>query len=808
MTETTSDPGAPQPFLLGLTLAGSISAGAYLAGVVDFLVRALDAHAAGVTGEGGARKHGKPPVVLKVVSGTSGGGTSASLLVASLLDGIGGDREADRLRYLDPAGEERCCTVGLQRLFRLWVDELSLDGDAERTGMLDVADLDQAREKARPIPSLLSGLAIDRAADRALETTTWARGAPYPFLAQPLDLFVTTTNLQGVVYKVDFAAGAKHTMSRHGMARHFSVHGLGAHQAGSAWLEAYGDAGVALRLPAKDGKVDLGPRQTGPDGEDRGTGWTALRESAVASGAFPVGFPARFVPGTMGEHQRFPDAEIGEGGAWPLDVPRYGPPLETPPTGAGAATEPEPAPEATSEAGAKAEPLPLRDVMPAPDWGEGQAEAGRRLTYVAIDGGVINNEPFEYARYTLRRPRPNATGRETDWLLPNERRPDKADRAVIMVDAFPEGGVFADVSEQTEAQVAAAGLPGVLGGMLGALLAHARFKPAELVAAYDEEVKSRFMIAPSREPMGDEAPVYSSSLLACGAMGGFSGFLDRRFRVHDYILGQRNCQRFLQAHFTLDPGHLFFRNAGPWSRLTEDGKPAPRPIIELDAPLSTQIQPPALPKMTLDELEALRPAIRARAEGLARTGLASAAPRRAVSLALRAWWCMAGREQATGFVMRTLEAALVEHGVMEMALEAELRAAIEAARKKKSLAPDKTAMTPWRRKVLALLIRAGDKQIPMTAIEAGLQRAREKIGGAAPLPAETFEGESASDKAAAAELLRFLAERREGHSYRVEATALKDATPAWRLARFAGPGFLAGAARLAGRATRCMGLRR
>ncbi len=32
------------PFLLGVTMAGAVSAGAYTAGVLDFLLRALDAH--------------------------------------------------------------------------------------------------------------------------------------------------------------------------------------------------------------------------------------------------------------------------------------------------------------------------------------------------------------------------------------------------------------------------------------------------------------------------------------------------------------------------------------------------------------------------------------------------------------------------------------------------------------------------------------------------------------------------------------------------------------------------------------------
>ncbi|SFH94441.1 hypothetical protein [Albimonas pacifica] len=755
MSDASSEPGDPPPFLLGLTLAGSVSAGAYLAGVVDFLVRALEAHAAA---------NPDRPVVLKVLSGTSGGGTSASLLVASLLDGIGGGEGAKTLAYVDPDGEARSCGIGLGRLHRLWVEELDLAGDAARTGMLDVEDLEAACAAGRPIPSLLSGLAIDRAADRALGGARWRRGRPYPFLARPLDLFVTTTNLQGVVYGVQFAAGARHAMSRHGMARHFSVEGLGAHPVGSAWLDAYLDAGVRIETPAPGEPVDLRAREA----VGAATAWTELRESAVASGAFPVGFPARFVPTRMGEHALLDPAKPGEGGAWPLEAARFREGTDP------AATRP--------------------NVMPAPDWGAADPAPDGDATYVAIDGGVINNEPFEYARYTLRRAREGAAREGVDWLAPNPRDAKTADRAVIMVDAFPEGGVFGAVSPGNEDDVAAAGLPGVIGGMFAALLAQARFKPAELVAAYDAAVKSRFMIAPSRDPLGDEAPVYSSSLLACGAMGGFSGFLDRRFREHDFILGQRNCQRFLARHFTLHPENPFFAAAGPWSGAEGEE----RPIVELTGPLAEPIAPPALPKMTLAELEALGPGILGRADGLARTALASAAPGWLVRIGLRAWWRLAGRDQAGALVLRRLEAALVEHGLMELALEPELRRAL--ARADQAPPPGATLTTPARRKVLGLLILAGARPLTLAEIGKGLARARRRIGDPDALPARTLADAPTDDATAMRELLDLLAACPQDHPYRVEATAAPDGTPAWRLARLAGPGVLARVATLIGRA--------
>jgi len=46
-------------------------------------------------------------------------------------------------------------------------------------------------------------------------------------------------------------------------------------------------------------------------------------------------------------------------------------------------------------------------------------------------------------------------------------------------------------------------------------------------------------------------------VLQCGKLGAFGGFLERGFRAHDFLLGRRNCQRFLlsveekTSHFSL-----------------------------------------------------------------------------------------------------------------------------------------------------------------------------------------------------------------------------------------------------------------
>jgi len=77
MTDSTKE---NEPFVIGLALAGAISAGAYTAGVLDFLFRALASHNARV-GEAGGPKH---RVVIKAMSGTSAGGVSPQLPLSSI----------------------------------------------------------------------------------------------------------------------------------------------------------------------------------------------------------------------------------------------------------------------------------------------------------------------------------------------------------------------------------------------------------------------------------------------------------------------------------------------------------------------------------------------------------------------------------------------------------------------------------------------------------------------------------------------------------------------------------------------------
>jgi hypothetical protein len=161
---------------------------------------------------------------------------------------------------------------------------------------------------------------------------------------------------------------------------------------------------------------------------------------------------------------------------------------------------------------------------------------------VAVDGGVIDNEPFELARRFL-----------SDQAEPNpdNRNGIKTSYAVLLVDPFPnragwppEGG--SDL------------LSDLIGPLISTLVDQARFKPQELALALNDSVCSRFAILP--EPMLDTDKARKLPI-ACGALGGFSGFLEHSFRRHDYLLGKRNAQAFLRWHLHLPKSNPLFT---PW----------------------------------------------------------------------------------------------------------------------------------------------------------------------------------------------------------------------------------------------------
>jgi len=307
-------------FYLGLTMAGAISAGAYTAGVLDTLFAALDRHnlryeqrkqAEAQAGDGPLadefRDHPRHRVALRVISGTSAGGVSAGLAVAGLIGARGSDTpdglelgQGTPETFTSASGYRYDYSYILKPLHYVWVEAMDLFNPGTGKGFLTTEDLDDGR-----VLSALNSGHIDQGATTALQDITWS-GGTYRFLTRDLDLFLTTTNLQGIPYDVGFApAGrnseASHAMAQHSTIRHFRVSGLGDVAHSSPWLEAWRDMGITLPL-TQDVRIDFEPPEAAEDAspaqmpaDPDWLNWAKFKKAAVATGAFPVGLAPRII---------------------------------------------------------------------------------------------------------------------------------------------------------------------------------------------------------------------------------------------------------------------------------------------------------------------------------------------------------------------------------------------------------------------------------------------------------------------------------------------------------------------------------
>ena len=268
----TVDPPKPGTYELALVLGGTVSAGAYTAGALDYLFEALDIWTTKRdTGDPDAPKH---RVQIRVITGTSGGGVNAAIAARALGYVYNPVSRASPVNGVNvaPFGP-----ISGNPFYDVWCKMLTLDG------FLDTSDL-----QGGTAPSILNGKPIDDAADYiATFATDTPRVRSYlgePLSNQPLRLILTVTNLHGIPYRTVFAgAAAQPTLG-----------------------ESFVDHADHLRFAvAYWGRTDFTPR---PDEMvltfeevrmPRAASWPEFSYTARATAAFPIGFPARVLSREM-----------------------------------------------------------------------------------------------------------------------------------------------------------------------------------------------------------------------------------------------------------------------------------------------------------------------------------------------------------------------------------------------------------------------------------------------------------------------------------------------------------------------------
>lgn len=414
------------PFHIGLCMAGAVSAGAYTAGVVNYLLTALDRWEQ-CRGQAGVPTH---RVQLSAIGGASAGGMTGFLTAAAI------NQQSKNLFY------------------KSWV---TMQGNNMLGSLLDCSDL----KEAGLFKSFLNGHFANELASEAFAYSSNHWNNTPAYIHPQLKVFATLTNLEGFTYPISFNTDLTkqdHTMSVH--------HDYACFQFASPNQNSKGWMPINLRT---------------------GLNANTFRDAALATGAFPLGLPARI-----------------------LKRPRY-------------AIEEN---KWINQAG-----MVLNQQKPY-------------YESLHVDGGLMNNEPFEKVRALLNELVFEETKQENAF-----NSFDQFKSTVLMVDPFPGNITAPFPHQQTVVAIAK--------HTLYAMMQQMKAKPAPIADVLSKDKAGQFLIAPVRYAADElDTKIEGAKAIACGAINGFSGFICQDFREHDYALGQYNCEQFLRNHFTIPLAHL------------------------------------------------------------------------------------------------------------------------------------------------------------------------------------------------------------------------------------------------------------
>ena len=242
-------------FELGLVMAGAISAGAYTAGVLDFLFEALDAY--------DEEKH-KPgwdgpthDVRVPIMSGASAGGMTSAICALHAFHDLAHVWPGQPV----PPPEQN-------RLYSSWVSDISLDG------LLETSDLDAPG--LRGLKSVLCCDVLDQIVAQAFTMSGDRKRAWIGRDNDPsLRVRLTLTNLRGAPYS--FPLFGSDTDETYGMLNH-----------GDYFDFAVGKTSI-LAPAAEPGATPLNVTNLAQ------REWDVYRKTALATGAFPVGLAPRII---------------------------------------------------------------------------------------------------------------------------------------------------------------------------------------------------------------------------------------------------------------------------------------------------------------------------------------------------------------------------------------------------------------------------------------------------------------------------------------------------------------------------------
>ncbi len=249
---------AQKKFRLGISMAGAVSAGAYTAGVMDYLIEVLEKWETAKAknrevGSDSAEFDSTVPmhdVEIDVLSGASAGGMTAVIAAAGLQQNFAPVKPQDRnnqdLKSKNP-------------FYNTWVN---LTRDDMLVDLFDNGDI----KKGEGVISLLNSSFKEKIAERVIQPSAKAAYAR-PYIAERMEVIVSLSNLNGIPFDIGFKGNAEKTnlyrTTSHRDYAHF----------------------VLNASYKNDGRM--------PISFSEGTHLDVLRQSAMATGAFPIGLAAR-----------------------------------------------------------------------------------------------------------------------------------------------------------------------------------------------------------------------------------------------------------------------------------------------------------------------------------------------------------------------------------------------------------------------------------------------------------------------------------------------------------------------------------
>ncbi|MBX3252514.1 MAG: patatin-like phospholipase family protein [Chitinophagaceae bacterium] len=468
---------------LGLCLAGAVSAGAYTAGVIDYLLEALERW------ERAKELFPDDPMIprhrveIEVITGASAGGICGGFLI------LQGHKKFNVFkadgRTLNP---DWYLTESVQ--YDAWVNLTETQASSSMMEQL----LSTRDAYFRMASSFLNSNFIDELTDKFINRTTGYDLKNLPaYLSGNLEFATSLTNIDGIETEIEFnKSSGNRTSDQIQKYKMKSAKDFGHFQLclpnDSKKIVEPGYSRIPLCINREDGNKQL------------------FGKMLQATGAFPIGFA-------------------------PRKITRKGKYIKSNPLITGG--------------------VELQQLSDDDDY-----------SHWIVDGGAVNNEPFETAAFLMDRKYEERRGGThakkdipegtLDFVKRNRNATAKGTefQTVLMIDPFPNTDSLVDV----DSKVKRLSIIGSAFKLLGALRHQPLVKPITVYKSVKKGLDySRFMLAPRRKEIDIDGKLIKqidgSPAIACGALGGFSGFLNKAYREHDYMLGRFNCQHYIQKLF-------------------------------------------------------------------------------------------------------------------------------------------------------------------------------------------------------------------------------------------------------------------